>query len=162
MWSEFKNFAFKGNAFDLAVGVIMGGAFGNIVNSVVNDLLMPVIGVITGGVDFTQKFMQLAGGAPKDATLAAAKEAGSTLAYGSFITTPHQLPDHRLLPLPAGEDLEPHEEGRAAGTAAARLHHGHAARGNPRRAQEEVSISRKGDLKPGCWTPGLFLCMGEA
>lgn len=56
-------------------------------------------------------------------------------------------------------DLEPHEEGRAAGTAAARLHHGHAARGNPRRAQEEVSISRKGDLKPGCWTPGLFLCM---
>ena len=87
MWSEFKNFAFKGNAFDLAVGVIMGGAFGNIVNSVVNDLLMPIIGVITGGVDFTQKFMQLAGGAPKDATLAAAKEAGSTLAYGSFIQT---------------------------------------------------------------------------
>ena len=87
MWSELKNFAFKGNAFDLAVGVIMGGAFGNIVNSVVNDLLMPIIGVITGGVDFTQKFMQLACGAPKDATLAAAKEAGSTLAYGSFIQT---------------------------------------------------------------------------
>jgi large conductance mechanosensitive channel len=86
MWNEFKNFAFKGNAFDLAIGVIMGGAFGKIVSSMVDDLIMPVVGLATGGVDFSNKFVQLAGGAPKDATLAAAKEAGATFAYGNFIT----------------------------------------------------------------------------
>ena len=84
MWTEFKNFAFKGNAFDLAIGVIMGGAFGKIVDSMVGDLIMPIIGWITGGVDFSQKFAQLAG-APAT-TLAAAKEAGATFAYGNFIT----------------------------------------------------------------------------
>jgi large conductance mechanosensitive channel len=81
MWNEFKNFAFKGNAFDLAIGVIMGGAFGKIVGSMVDDLIMPVVGLATGGVDFSNKFVQLAGGAPKDASLAAAKEAGA-----NFIT----------------------------------------------------------------------------
>jgi large conductance mechanosensitive channel len=86
MWDEFKNFAFKGNAFDLAIGVIMGGAFGKIVASMVDDLIMPVVGLATGGVDFSNKFVQLAGGAPKDASLAAAKEAGATFAYGNFIT----------------------------------------------------------------------------
>jgi large conductance mechanosensitive channel len=86
MWNEFKNFAFKGNAFDLAIGVIMGGAFGKIVSSMVDDLIMPIVGLATGGVDFSNKFVQLAGGAPKDATLAAAKEAGATFAYGNFIT----------------------------------------------------------------------------
>jgi large conductance mechanosensitive channel len=72
MWNEFKNFAFKGSAFDLAIGVIMGGAFGKIVGSMVDDLIMPIVG--------------LAGAAPKDASLAAAKEAGSTFAYGNFIS----------------------------------------------------------------------------
>ncbi len=86
MFDEFKNFAFKGNAFDLAVGVIMGGAFGKIVTSLVDDLIMPVAGLASGGVDFTNKFVQLAGGAPKDASLVAAKEAGATFAYGNFIT----------------------------------------------------------------------------
>jgi large conductance mechanosensitive channel len=86
MWNEFKNFAFKGNAFDLAIGVIMGTAFGKIVSSMVDDLIMPIVSLITGGVDFSNMFYQRAGGAPKDATLAAAKEAGSTFAYGSFIT----------------------------------------------------------------------------
>jgi large conductance mechanosensitive channel len=86
MWNEFKNFAFKGNAFDLAIGVILGGAFGKIVSSMVDDLIMPIVGMATGGVDFSNKFVQLAGGAPKDATLAAAKEAGATFAYGNFIT----------------------------------------------------------------------------
>ncbi len=86
MWNEFKNFAFKGNAFDLAIGVIMGGAFGKIVSSMVDDLIMPIVALATGGVDFSNKFVQLAGGAPKDATLAAAKEAGATFAYGNFIT----------------------------------------------------------------------------
>lgn len=84
MWQEFKDFAFKGNAFDLAVGVIMGGAFGKIVDSMVADLIMPVVGFITGGVDFSQKFLQLAGTAAP--TLATAKEAGATFAYGNFLT----------------------------------------------------------------------------
>jgi large conductance mechanosensitive channel len=83
MWNEFKNFAFKGNAFDLAVGVIMGGAFGKIVDSMVKDLIMPIIGSF-GNVDFTQRFWQIKG-APQ-ATLEAAQAAGPTLAYGNFIT----------------------------------------------------------------------------
>jgi large conductance mechanosensitive channel len=84
MFEEFKNFAFKGNAFDLAVGVIMGGAFGKIVSSMVDDLIMPIVGLATGGVDFSNKFVQLSGAAAT--TLAAAKEAGATFAYGNFIT----------------------------------------------------------------------------
>ena len=84
MWTEFRNFAFKGNAFDIAIGLIMAGAFGKIVDSMVGDLIMPIVGWVTGGVDFSQKFAQLAG-APA-ATLAAAKEAGATFAYGNFIT----------------------------------------------------------------------------
>jgi large conductance mechanosensitive channel len=84
MWQEFKDFAFKGNAFDLAVGVIMGGAFGKIVDSMVGDLIMPIVGFLTGGVDFSQKFLQLAG--TQAGSLAAAKEAGATFAYGNFLT----------------------------------------------------------------------------
>jgi large conductance mechanosensitive channel len=85
MFEEFKNFAFKGNAFDLAVGVIMGGAFGKIVDSMVGDLIMPIIGLATGGIDFSNKFLQLAG--PAGAlTLDKAKEAGATFAYGNFVT----------------------------------------------------------------------------
>jgi large conductance mechanosensitive channel len=85
MWSEFKNFAFKGNAFDLAVGVIMGGAFGKIVDSMVNDLIMPIIGAIFGGLDFNNYFLGL-NSAVTAGTLEAAKEQGATFAYGSFIT----------------------------------------------------------------------------
>ncbi len=85
MWTEFKNFAFKGNAFDLAIGVIMGGAFGKIVDSMVGDLIMPIVGAITGGIDFSNKFVQLAG-AEGATTLEKAKEAGATFAYGNFIS----------------------------------------------------------------------------
>jgi large conductance mechanosensitive channel len=85
MWNEFKNFAFKGNAFDLAVGVIMGGAFGKIVDSMVNDLIMPIVGAIFGGLDFNNYFLGL-NSAVSATTLDAAKAQGATLAYGSFIT----------------------------------------------------------------------------
>lgn len=85
MWNEFKEFAFKGNAFDLAIGVIMGGAFGKIVDSMVKDLIMPIIGFLTGGIDFSNKFVQLSG-APGATVLAKAQEAGATFAYGNFIT----------------------------------------------------------------------------
>ncbi len=89
MFSEFKAFVNKGNVLDLAVGVLIGAAFGKIIESFTNDLLMPVIGVLTGGgVDFTSKFMVLSGGDGSTyASLAAAKAAGANVfAYGSFIT----------------------------------------------------------------------------
>ena len=82
---EFKEFAMKGNVMDMAVGVIIGGAFGKIVSSLVSDVLMPVISLVTGGIDFTNLFVNLSGD-EKFATLAAAQEAGaSVFAYGQFI-----------------------------------------------------------------------------
>ena len=85
MLDEFKNFAFKGNAFDLAVGVIIGAAFGKIVGSIVDDLIMPILGGLTGGLDFNNYFVGLNSGVTAT-TLTAAKEQGAVLAYGSFIT----------------------------------------------------------------------------
>ena len=82
--SEFKEFAMKGNVMDMAVGVIIGGAFGKIVSSLVDDVLMPLIGKMTGGVSFVDLFVTLGDG--EYSTLAAAKEAGAaTLAYGQFL-----------------------------------------------------------------------------
>ena len=84
LMSEFKDFAVKGNAIDMAVGIIIGGAFGKIVSSLVNDVIMPVVSLGTGGVDFSSQFANLGEG--DYATLAEAKEAGAAvLAYGSFI-----------------------------------------------------------------------------
>ena len=89
MWKEFKEFAIKGNAIDLAVGVIIGAAFGSIVTSLVKDILMPPIGLITGGLDFSNKFLILkeAPGGGTFATPADAVKAGAiTWNYGNFIT----------------------------------------------------------------------------
>jgi len=83
--SEFKEFAIKGNVMDLAVGVIIGGAFGKIVDSIVNDLIMPVVSKIFGGLDFSNYFIALSGQAA-GLTLAEAKKGGAVFAYGSFIT----------------------------------------------------------------------------
>ncbi len=87
---EFKTFIMRGNVIDLAVGVIIGGAFQAIVNSLVNDIIMPVISLATKGIDFTNKFVvlsKLPDGAAVPATLAAAQEAGlAVLSYGSFIS----------------------------------------------------------------------------
>lgn len=85
MWQEFKSFAFKGNAFDLAIGVIIGAAFSKIVASIVDDLIMPIIGAIFGGLDFNNYFIGLRSTVTAP-TLAAAKEQGAVLAYGSFLT----------------------------------------------------------------------------
>ncbi|MEY4698153.1 MAG: hypothetical protein RIT14_2581 [Pseudomonadota bacterium] len=85
MLNEFKAFIAKGNVVDLAVGIIIGAAFTAIVNSLVADLINPIIGLITGGVDFSNLFINLGEG--DFASLAAAKEAGAPVfAYGSFIT----------------------------------------------------------------------------
>ena len=82
--SEFKEFALKGNVVDLAVGVIIGGAFGKIVDSLVGDIVMPIVGRIFGGLDFNNYFLPLSG--QTATTLVEAKKAGAVLAYGSFIT----------------------------------------------------------------------------
>ena len=82
--SEFKEFAVKGNVMDLAVGVIIGAAFGKIVDSVVNDLIMPLVSKVVGGLDFSNYFIPLAG--QTATTLADAKKAGAVFAYGNFLT----------------------------------------------------------------------------
>ncbi len=82
--SDFKEFALKGNALDLAVGVIIGAAFGRIVDSLVGDVIMPIVSSLFGGLDYSNYFIPLAG--QTATTLAEAKKAGAVLAYGSFIT----------------------------------------------------------------------------
>ena len=82
--TEFKEFAVKGNVMDLAVGVIIGAAFGKIVDSVVNDLIMPLVGKVTGGLDFSNYFIPLAGQTATN--LADAKKLGAVFAYGNFLT----------------------------------------------------------------------------
>jgi large conductance mechanosensitive channel len=88
MFKEFRDFAMRGNVVDMAVGIIIGGAFGTIVRSLVTDVLMPPIGLLLGGVDFTDLFLTLKEGNPAGpyATLASAQEAGAvTVGYGIFI-----------------------------------------------------------------------------
>ena len=85
MLKEFKAFVNQGNALDLAVGVIIGAAFGKIVNSMVNDLIMPLVGLITGGVDFANRFIPLNN--QTETVLAEAKAKGAVFAYGNFINT---------------------------------------------------------------------------
>ena len=85
MLKKFQEFAIKGNAFDLAVGVIIGAAFGGIVTSLVGDVFMPVIGAVTGGLDFSNYFIPLSHKVTAD-TLAEAKKQGAVLAWGNFVT----------------------------------------------------------------------------
>ena len=85
MLNEFKAFIARGNVMDLAVGVIIGGAFGGIVKSLVDDIIMPIVGAIFGGFDFSNYFLALS---PKvtETSLAAARAQGAVFAYGNFIT----------------------------------------------------------------------------
>ena len=85
MIEEFKKFALRGNAVDLAIGVIIGAAFGAIVNSLVADVLTPIMGAITGGLDFSNHFIALSLKVTAD-SLAEAKKQGAVLAWGSFLT----------------------------------------------------------------------------
>ncbi len=85
MIGEFKEFAAKGNVLDLAVGVIIGAAFGKIVDSLVADIVMPVVGKIFGGLDFANYYLPLNSQA-SNLTLVEAKKAGAVLAYGNFLT----------------------------------------------------------------------------
>ena len=87
MGSEFKEFISKGNVLDLAVGVIIGAAFGKVVGSLTDDLIMPIVGKVFGDVDFSSKYVVLSGDVAPGTPLAAARTAGANvLAYGSFVT----------------------------------------------------------------------------
>jgi len=85
MLKEFKEFALRGNVIDLAIGVIIGVAFNNIVNSVVGDLFMPIIGAVTGGLDFSNYFIGLSSSVTAD-SLEEARKQGAVFAFGNFIT----------------------------------------------------------------------------
>ncbi|SFR97165.1 large conductance mechanosensitive channel protein MscL [Yoonia litorea] len=86
MINEFKTFIAKGNVMDMAVGIIIGAAFTAIVTSLVGDLINPIIGLVSGGVDFTNNYAVLAGDVPAGASLEAAREAGASIfAYGAFV-----------------------------------------------------------------------------
>ncbi|HEY9213233.1 MAG TPA: large conductance mechanosensitive channel protein MscL, partial [Ancylobacter sp.] len=85
MLKEFREFAVKGNVVDLAIGVIIGAAFGRIVESIVSDLFMPIVGAILGGLDFSNYFVGLSSNVTAT-SLTAAREQGAVLAYGSFLT----------------------------------------------------------------------------
>jgi large conductance mechanosensitive channel len=85
MLEEFKKFALRGNAVDLAIGVIIGAAFGAVVNSLVGDILSPIIGAVTGGFDFSNHFIPLSSNVSSD-SLAEAKKQGAVLAWGNFLT----------------------------------------------------------------------------
>lgn len=83
--SEFREFAVKGNVVDLAVGVIIGAAFGRIVESIVSDIFMPIVGAILGGLDFSNYFIGLSSNVTAN-SLAAARQQGAVFAYGNFLT----------------------------------------------------------------------------
>jgi large conductance mechanosensitive channel len=86
MWEEFKEFAMRGNVVDLAVGVIIGVAFGAIVASLVNDIIMPIIGAATGGLDFSNYYTPLSGKVDTGLSYADAKKQGAMLGWGQFLT----------------------------------------------------------------------------
>ncbi len=86
MLKEFKSFAMRGNVVDLAIGVVIGAAFGKIVESIVADLIMPVIGAVTGGLDFSNYYWPLSGAVKTGLAYQDAKKAGAVLGYGNFIT----------------------------------------------------------------------------
>jgi large conductance mechanosensitive channel len=86
MLQDFKNFALKGNVVDLAVAVIIGAAFGKIVGSLVDDIIMPVIGALTGGLDFSNYYKSFSAAVHSDMTYEEAKKLGAAIGYGQFLT----------------------------------------------------------------------------
>lgn len=86
MLDDFKNFILRGNVVDLAIGVIIGAAFGKIIDSAVSDVMMPIIGAITGGLDFSNHYIPLSKSIHNEMTYAEAKQVGAVIGYGQFIT----------------------------------------------------------------------------
>lgn len=86
MFEDFKNFVLRGNVVDLAVGVIIGVAFGKIVDSIVADIFMPIVGAITGGLDFSNYYLPLSKSIHSEMTYDEAKKVGAVIGYGQFVT----------------------------------------------------------------------------
>ena len=100
MLKEFKEFALRGNVVDLAVGVIIGAAFGKIVSSLVEDVIMPPIGLVMGGEDFSNLFIRLNSKTAEAHSLLEAKKLGPVIAYGRVFDRGPALSDHRVLHFP--------------------------------------------------------------
>ena len=142
MLQEFKKFAMRGNVVDLAIGVIIGAAFGKIVDSLVTDVIMPMIGRIFGGLDFTNYFLGLTAAASQAPTYDAAKKAGATLGYGQFITVHGELHHHRLGDVPGGQGHEhPVQEGRGRARAACAADEGAGAADRDQRSPESARVA---------------------
>ena len=142
MWQEFKEFAMKGNALDLAVGVIIGAAFGKIVDGLVNDIIMPIIG-IAGKADFSNYFIPLSS-AVTATNLADAKKQGGVFAYGDFITIVINFADRRGRAVrrdQGDQHVEPQAEGRRSGRAAAAGPGSRPPDPDPRPARQALSAS---------------------
>jgi large conductance mechanosensitive channel len=86
MLEEFKKFALRGNVVDLAIGVIIGAAFGRIVDSIVGDIFMPIVGAVTGGLDFSNYYLALSSSVQQGAAYVDAKKQGAVLGWGNFVT----------------------------------------------------------------------------
>ena len=136
MFKEFKEFAMRGSVVDMAVGIIIGAAFGTIVTSLVADVLMPPIGLLLGKVDFANLYILLSGAGPTFARRGPAAGA-VTLNYGEVHQQDHQLPHRRLRALPGHPRREPDEEesrsprGRADDQGLPLLRHGRPDQGRP-------------------------------
>ena len=140
MLEEFKKFALRGNVVDLAVGVIIGAAFSGIVNSLVQDIIMPIIGAVTGGLDFSNYFLPLSSKVTAD-TLVEAKKQGAVLAWGSFLTLTHQFRHRRLHAVPGDPgDQQTDRRARKRKSRPTLSKTGTAAHRNPRPA--EVALDR--------------------
>jgi large conductance mechanosensitive channel len=112
MLQDFKKFALRGNVVDLAIGVIIGAAFGAIVQSLVSDVLMPVFGAATGGLDFSNHFVPLSAKVTAD-SLDEARRQGAVLAWGRFCDPGDQLCDYRGSAVLCGQADEPHAARRS-------------------------------------------------
>jgi large conductance mechanosensitive channel len=142
MWKEFKEFAVKGNAIDLAIGVIIGAAFGKIVTSIVEDLLMPPLGRVLGNLNFADYYIPLSDKITPGMSLDAAKKAGSPVfAYGNFITVLINFLIRRLLHFSGGESDQqieaPQPVGRACSERLPGLRHVNPDQGNALSALHE-------------------------
>ena len=142
MWKEFKEFAVKGNAIDLAVGVIIGAAFGKIVTSIVEDLLMPPLGRVLGNLNFADYYIPLSDKITPGMSLDAAKKAGlPVICLRQFHHRPDQFPDRRLLHFSGGESDQqieaPQPVGRARSERLPGLHDVNPDQGDPLSALHE-------------------------
>jgi len=141
MIAEFKKFALRGNAVDLAIGVVIGAAFGAIVNSLVGDVMSPIIGAVTGGFDFSNYFLPLS--SKVTATFAGrSQEARRRAGVGKFPDRRHQFHHHRLGFVPRGQaDESDHAIGGAEDACDDQA--GDAAHGNPRLVEARAKVMRR-------------------